>query len=121
MTAIAAERLPKATVVRADAVPLPFGDREFERVLTSHFYGHLLPDDGRAFLAEARRVGRELIVVDAARRPGEPAELWQQRVLEDGSRHRVYKRYFSGEGLAAELGGGSVLHDGDWFVAVGSP
>ena len=36
----------------------------------------------------------------------------------DGSRHRVYKRFFDAAMLAAELGGGRVLHEGHWFVAV---
>jgi demethylmenaquinone methyltransferase/2-methoxy-6-polyprenyl-1,4-benzoquinol methylase len=39
-------------------------------------------------------------------------------VLNDGSRHTVYKRYFMPEQLTAELGGGAVLHAGRWFVAV---
>jgi hypothetical protein len=47
----------------------------------------------------------------------EPVQ-WQERVLNDGSRHTVYKRYFTGEGLAEELGGGEVLMDGAWFVVV---
>src|SRR5688500_18242068 len=42
MVAVAAERLPGGRVMQADAVPLPFADGEFERVFTSHFYGHLL-------------------------------------------------------------------------------
>ena len=58
----------------------------------------------------------ELVVVDSARRPGADAEQWQERVLNDGSRHRVYKRYFTGDQLAAELGG-EMLLDGAWFVA----
>ena len=66
---------------------------------------------------EARRVGDELLVVDSA---GEPREERQERRLNDGSRHRVYKRWFTGAALAAELGGGEVLHDGDWFVVVRS-
>jgi len=57
-------------------------------------------------------------VVDSARREGVEEEQWQERRLNDGSRHRVYKRFFTGEGLAAELGGGEVLLDGRWFVAV---
>ena len=69
------------------------------------------------FLAEARRVAGQLIVVDSARRPGTDPEQWQQRVLNDGSRHRVYKRYFAAGQLATELGG-EVLIDGAWFVAV---
>jgi hypothetical protein len=47
-----------------------------------------------------------------------PDERWEERELDDGTRHRVYKRWFTGAGLAAELGGGEVLHDGRWFVAV---
>ena len=118
MVAIVAARVPEATAVHGEAVPLPFGDASFERVFTAHFYGHLLEDERAAFLAEARRVGAELVIVDSALRPGLPAEDWQERTLEDGSRTRVYKRRFSGAGLAEELGGGSVLLDGDWFVAV---
>ena len=62
--------------------------------------------------------GPELIVVDSARRPDGPAEDWQERVLSDGSTHSVYKRWFTARELASELGGGRVLHDGPWFVAV---
>jgi demethylmenaquinone methyltransferase/2-methoxy-6-polyprenyl-1,4-benzoquinol methylase len=118
MAAIAAERMPHARVVVGDAVPLPFDDGEFDRVVTSHFYGHLLRGEREAFVAEARRVGRELVIVDTARRAGNAPEEWQERVLDDGSRHRVYKRFFAASGLAEELGGGRVLHDGRWFVAV---
>ena len=118
MVAIARRRLPRAHVVQGDAVPLPFADGAFARVLTSHFYGHLLPGERAAFLAEARRVATEVVVVDSALRPGEPAEDWQERALLDGSRHRVFKRWFTAEGLAAELGGGTTLHAGRWFVVV---
>jgi ubiquinone/menaquinone biosynthesis C-methylase UbiE len=119
MVAIARQRLPSATVTQGDAVPLPFADDAFERIVTGHFYGHLHPgDEAGRFLAEARRVAGELIVVDSARRPDTPADQWQERKLNDGSRHRVYKRWFTGAQLAAELGGGDVVHDGGWFVVV---
>jgi hypothetical protein len=55
--------------------------------------------------------------VDSAKHEGVKAEEWQERVLKDGSRHPVYKRFFSAGDLAKELGGGKVLHDG-WFVVV---
>ena len=119
MVEIAAGRMPDARVLQADAVPLPFADREFDRVFTSHFYGHLVAGERKALVAEARRVGHELVVVDSARRPEVGAEEWQERILDDGSRHRVYKRFFIGAELADELGG-RVLHDGRWFVVVAS-
>ena len=56
----------------------------------------------------------------SALRPEGVAEDWQERVLDDGSRHSVYKRWFTAEGLARELGGGEVVHAGPWFVAVRS-
>jgi ubiquinone/menaquinone biosynthesis C-methylase UbiE len=121
MVAIAARRLPTAQVIRGEAVPLPFAGGAFDRLVTSHFYGHLLGQERTAFLAEARRVARELVVVDSALAPGEPAETWQERVLSDGSRHRVFKRWFTPDGLAAELGGGTTLHAGRWFVVVAAP
>jgi hypothetical protein len=61
-------------------------------------------------------VAGELVVIDSALRPGLEPESWQERVLSDGSRHRVYKRYLTGPQLAHELGG-EVLLESDWFVA----
>jgi ubiquinone/menaquinone biosynthesis C-methylase UbiE len=121
MVSIAAQRLPAARVVRGDAVPLPFADGRFDRVFTANFYGHLLEPERAPFLAEARRVAPELVVLDAALPDGGKPEQWQERTLNDGSRHRVYKRFFTPEGLAAELGGGRVLHAGHWFVIVAAP
>jgi ubiquinone/menaquinone biosynthesis C-methylase UbiE len=121
MVRIAAERLPGGRVVRADAVPLPFADGGFDRVFTGSFYGHLLDGERQRFVAEARRVAGELVVLDAALREDGVPEEWQERKLNDGSRHRVYKRFFTPDGLLDELGGGRVLHAGRWFVMVASP
>ena len=114
MVAIARERLPHATFLRGDALDPP--DGAFERIFTAHFYGHLLEDQRAAFLETARRLAPELVVVDSAHRDRD--EDWQERVLADGTRHRVYKRWFTAAGLAEEIGGGDVVHDGPWFVAV---
>jgi SAM-dependent methyltransferase len=118
MVEVAAARLLEARIVQGDAVPLPFADGEFDRVFTGHFYGHLLPGERERFVAEAGRVAPELVVVDSALRDGVDPEEWQERILNDGTRHRVYKRFFAGAALAAELGGGDVRHDGRWFVVV---
>ena len=116
MVEIAQSRLPEGLAIVGDALALPFGDGAFDRVFTGHFYGHLGPPERERFLAEARRVASELVVVDSAERDGVAPEQWQERTLGDGSRHRVYKRYLSAGGLAAEIGGEPVL-DGRWFVA----
>jgi SAM-dependent methyltransferase len=116
MVATALDRLPAGAAVTGDALDLPFATASFDRVLTAHFYGHLGGDERRGFLAEATRVAPELIVVDSAWRPGVEPEQWQPRVLNDGSRHRVYKRYLRAEQLAEEIGG-EVLWSGAWFVA----
>jgi demethylmenaquinone methyltransferase/2-methoxy-6-polyprenyl-1,4-benzoquinol methylase len=116
-----AAQAPRATVIQGDALSLPFPDESFDRLFTAHFYGHLEDDDRRRFLAEAGRVARELIVVDASRAVTKVDEEIQERVLNDGSRWDVYKRWFTGSGLVEELGGGTVLHDGRWFVVVRSP
>jgi demethylmenaquinone methyltransferase/2-methoxy-6-polyprenyl-1,4-benzoquinol methylase len=116
MVALAQSRLPAGVALVGDALDLPFADGAFDRVLTGHFYGHLPPSERAAFLAQARRVAAELLVIDSALRPGVEPEQTQERVLNDGSRHQVFKRYLSADQLAAEIGG-EVLLAGDWFVA----
>lgn len=118
MLAQTAAQAPRATVVQGDALSLPFPDATFDRLFTGHFYGHLREEERRRFLAEAARVATELVVVDSSRAASEVDETVQERVLNDGSRWEVYKRWFTGSGLAEELGGGDVLHDGRWFVVV---
>jgi len=117
MLAEARARLPGAELVQADALDdLPFGDGAFERVFTGHFYGHLEPAERERFLAEARRVAHELVIVDSAG----SGEEWQERTLNDGTQWRVYKRWFTAGALLDELGGGRALHDGRHFVGVAS-
>ena len=120
MLHIARNRIPKVSFVQGDAFSLPFPDSSFDRVLTGHFYGHLQAPERQRFLAEAYRVSSELVVVDAALRNDVEAEEWQERTLSDGSRYEVYKRFFTGRGLAEEIGGGEILFEGRWFVVVRS-
>jgi ubiquinone/menaquinone biosynthesis C-methylase UbiE len=120
MLKIAGDRLPGATLVAADALALPFDDHSFDRLFAGHFYGHLQEPERARFLAEARRVASELVVVDAALRDEHAPGEWQERILNDGSRFAVYKRFFKPRALADELGGGAVLHASRWFVVVSS-
>ena len=114
MVEIAYSRRPDGAFEVGDALePRP----GFERIFSSHFYGHLDSGQREAFLGLPRD---ELVIVDSALRPDGQPEAWQERMLDDGSTHAVYKRWFTGAGLAEELGGGDVLHDGPWFVAVRS-
>jgi SAM-dependent methyltransferase len=118
MLAVARERAARASFIRGDALELPFDDGEFDRVFTSYFYCHLEQDERRRFLVEAHRVAPELVVVASVPGAGDPLERYEQRILDDGSRWTVFKRVFTGEQLAAELGDGEVLHEGRWFVVV---
>ena len=118
MLELAQAKIPEGQFINGDALELPFADDSFDRVVTSFFYGHLEEGDRKAFLREARRVAPELVVVDSAlHEEVEPVE-WQERVLNDGSRWQVYKRYFEPGSLADELDGGRTLFAGRWFVAV---
>jgi hypothetical protein len=114
MIEVATARCKDATFEVGDALAPRAG---FERIFSSHFYGHLDGEQREAFLALPRD---ELVIVDSALRPDGVPEDWQERVLDDGSRHSVYKRWFEASGLAEEIGGAEVLHDGPWFVAVRS-
>ena len=118
MVEIAQTRLPDGLALRGDALDLPFADDSFDRVLAGHFYGHLDEEEAARFLAEARRVAAEVVIVDSA---GADRDECQERRLNDGSIHRVYKRWFTPQRLVDELGGGEVLHDGRWLLAVAPP
>ena len=117
MLEVARRQAPDATFVRGDALALPFPDRSFERVFASYFYCHLEEPERKRFLAEARRVAPELVIVASVRGEGDPAVRWEERRLKDGSRWTVFKRVFTGPQLAEELNG-TVVFEGDWFLVV---
>src|SRR4051794_35816103 len=95
MLAVAAERAPGVAFVGGDALHPPAG---FDRFFSAHFYGHLDEVQRGRFLAAT--AAAELVIVDSAVRPDGRTEAWDERVLDDGSRHEVYKRWFTPEGLA---------------------
>lgn len=104
-------------VVRADALSLPIPDQGVERVYATHIYGILGAEDRRALVSEAKRVARQLVIVDAGRPAGVPAEHWQNRTLPDGSSWRIHRRHLEGPDLAAEVGG-DVLFAGRFYVVI---
>jgi ubiquinone/menaquinone biosynthesis C-methylase UbiE len=120
MLDVAREQVPGVTFVQGDALELPFDDGAFERIFSSYFYCHLEEDDRVRFLAEARRVAPELVIVGSRLQSDEQAERWDERVLKDGTRWRVFKRIFDPEALARELDG-RVLHQSHYFVMACSP
>ncbi len=119
MLEVARNQVPHATFVQGDALDLPFEDESFDRLFASYFYCHLEKGDRLRFLAEARRVATELVVVASVATEEEPHERWEERLLNDGSRWEVFKRVFQPEDIAAELGG-RVLHTNRYFVMVAS-
>ncbi len=108
MIELARSQAPNAEFVVGDALELPFDDGTFDRVFTSYFYCHLEETDRLRFLAEARRVARELVVVASVPGAGDPWSAGRS-ASSDGSRWQVYKRVFAPNDLARELGG-RVLH-----------
>jgi demethylmenaquinone methyltransferase/2-methoxy-6-polyprenyl-1,4-benzoquinol methylase len=116
MAAATRSRAAGGRVLVGDALHIGLAAAAFEQVFTAHFYGHLPPTERASFLDEASRLAPHLVVVDSALRSGVDPEQWQERVLNDGSRHRVFKRFLEADQLAAEIGG-RVLFSGDWFVA----
>jgi ubiquinone/menaquinone biosynthesis C-methylase UbiE len=117
MLEVARVQAPSAQFEQGDAFSTPFEDGAFDRVFTSYFYCHLEEEERERFLAEARRVAPELVVVASIRGDGDDSERWEERRLKDGSRWSVYKRVFEGPDLAAELGG-EILFKGSRFVVV---
>jgi ubiquinone/menaquinone biosynthesis C-methylase UbiE len=121
MLEIAREQAPRAEFVQGDALELPFDDGEFDRVFASYFYCHLEEAERVRFLAEARRVAPELVIVASKWKDGVERARYEERALQDGSRWEVFKRYVLPEELAEELGGGEILHLGHYFLVVRSP
>ncbi len=117
MLSLARRQAPAARFVQGDALALPFPDARFDRVFASYFYCHLEDDDRSRFVAEARRVAGEVVVVGSILQKGTEAARWEERTLRDGSSWTVFKRVFEPLELAAELGG-SVVHTNDYFVVV---
>jgi ubiquinone/menaquinone biosynthesis C-methylase UbiE len=117
MLEVARGQAPQARFEQGDALSLPFEDDAFDRVFTSYFYCHLETDERARFLAQARRVAPELVVVASIRGNGDALERWEDRRLQDGSQWNVYKRVFEGPDLADELKG-EIVFKGHWFVVV---
>ena len=107
---IAGERL--AHVVAGDALA-PVGSG---RLVRARGRGSLLRPPARRGTPERSSRDNQFkarglapaLVIDSARREDEPAERIDPRVLDDGSRHEVYKRWFEPRRAVAELGGGVV-------------
>ena len=109
-----------APAIRADAMRLPLRTKAVGRVFISHLYGLLLPDERAMLVAEASRVGREVVILDSGRPPGAKPEEWQARALPDGSTYPIYRRHLDVATLLHELGG-EALFDGDYFVMIRVP
>jgi hypothetical protein len=77
------------------------------------FWEFCCPLSGRR---QSKRVASELVVFETSAALADKVEQWQERILSDGSRYEIYRRYFT----AKELGGSRVLFDGIHFVVVAS-
>ena len=116
MLAVARRRVPTAAFVQAIVPSLPFATGSFDLILGAHLFSHLEPQVRSAFVAEARRVARELMIVEIHGDEGLGTEGVVERRLTDGSRFRIRKTSFTPQGLIAEVGGGTIVFEGTWFV-----
>ncbi|MGW0315148.1 class I SAM-dependent methyltransferase [Streptomyces flavidovirens] len=109
-------RVPWAERVRALFPPLPFATGAFDRMLTANFYGLLRPEERAAFLAEARRTARELIVIDLRSDGDLHEEKTELRSVADTT-YPIYRRRFTPQSLCSELNG-ELMYEGLYFLAV---
>jgi hypothetical protein len=112
-------RHPTASAVRAELPPLPFGDGQYERCLCAHFVSHLQQQAAEDLVSEAKRVGRELILVEQQPSKNSATEEWQRRTLA-GERYVVYKRNYIALDLAVLIQG-EVLLDNESFIVARWP
>ena len=85
-----------------------------DRISTSYYRLPLEPmgDAGHGLLDT-----EELILVEPTPEwiPSNRADGWEERGLSDGSRYEIYRRYFTADTFAEELGG-RILFAGRWMV-----
>jgi demethylmenaquinone methyltransferase/2-methoxy-6-polyprenyl-1,4-benzoquinol methylase len=112
MIAVLRERLraegQRAGISRGDAYRLPFANGAFDTCFFGFWLSHVPSPLLDTFFGEVRRVvrpGGEVMIVDSKPFRGElpGAELKQERVLNDGSRHQIVKVYHTPESLRALL------------------
>ncbi|MDP8951690.1 MAG: hypothetical protein M3N18_05545 [Actinomycetota bacterium] len=118
MPKIARERVSWAVFVRGDALEMPVRRPLLRPRLRLQLSTGLGIHERERFLEEARRVAAEQIVLvqpPPLFGPSGLPEALEERVLYDGSRFRIYRRYFDPQGLAEELGG-RFLFAGRWIA-----
>lgn len=132
--ALEADRLDGNRPLLGDGSRLPFADDTFDAVVSSDVLEHVLPDRRDAFLAELRRVSRELVVVaapfdtpgvagaeDLVRRYAALALGAPQPQLEEHRDRGLPNLEDSLAGLLAAGGEGAVIGNGnlwDWLVSM---
>ncbi|MEV3987682.1 class I SAM-dependent methyltransferase [Streptomyces sp. NPDC049837] len=116
MLTLTRARVPHVLPVQALFPPLPFVDGAFDRIVTANFYGLLRPDERAAFLAEAPRTAKELVVIDLRSDGDQHEEKIELRTVA-GATYPIFRRRFTPESLRAELGG-ALMYCGRYFLAV---
>ncbi len=117
----ARQRFPRAAVVQANALALPFGNGSFERAFAANLYGHFARPDRVVLLRELARVATEVVILDQLANSGEFEEGPETRLLNDGSRFVIHKCYFTVAELLSEvraLGTAELMMDGPAFSIV---
>ncbi len=97
-----------ATLTRGDAYHLPFANAAFDCCFFGFWLSHVPQELLANFFSEVTRVvraGGQVLIVDSKPFRGEMpgAQLKQERILNDGSRHHIVKVYHTPESLTQLL------------------
>ncbi|GGW13279.1 hypothetical protein GCM10010501_16200 [Streptomyces libani subsp. rufus] len=95
---------------------MPFATGGLDRIITGNSYGLLRPPERAAFLTEARRTARELIVIDL-RSDGDLHQDKTELRTVDATPYPIFRRRFTPESLSTELNG-ELIYRGRYFLAV---
>ncbi len=128
-TRIKDQNLKPPNFIHADFFDIDLGTHVFDRAFVSILLSHLSRDQEKTFFERLKQIlqpGGELMVIDSLwnsrRRKYRKQESVEERVIKDGRKFKVFKRYMDQGGMARLLQSHSFaiksLYVGDMMLAI---